>query len=218
MQIKVCGMRDPENISDLYKTVNPDIVGLIFYPKSKRFVSNLVIPNGLKNKAFAGVFVNASFDDIVEKVKSYPISYIQLHGNESPEYITSLKEILEINNCLKGLKFFKAFGVDSEFVFDEIKKYEPYIDYFLFDTKGKSYGGNGVTFDWELLRNYNLSKPFLLSGGIGEEHLSSLKSFISENNLPVWGIDINSRFETKPGFKDIPKIYKFTETFRDSLI
>lgn len=197
MKIKVCGMRDPANISDLIQ-FRPDYIGFIFYDKSPRFVDDLdestiiAIPDDVKK---VGVFVNDSFENIQTKVAKYSLDMVQLHGNESPEF------------CMKfnaeKIPVIKALSVATA---EDIKKADPYIDvvdYFLFDTKGKNFGGNGVLFDWKILDSYHHKVPYFISGGIGVEELKLLKNV----KLP-FGIDINSRFEQKPGFKDISLLKK----------
>jgi phosphoribosylanthranilate isomerase len=200
MILKVCGMKYQDNIDQLL-ALNPDWMGLIFYQKSPRFVSQEL---KIKRKDIRkiGVFVNAGLEEIIEKKKTYGLDGIQLHGKEEPEFCREVKKL--------DLLVIKAFSIHDHFDFKKIKKYEAWCDYFLFDTKGINPGGNGIPFDWTLLENYKGEIPFLLSGGIRSELLPALKKFTH----PKWiGIDINSGFETKPGLKNINRIKEFKDEF-----
>ena len=210
MIVKVCGMCNSENLTDLIQ-LDINWVGMIFYDASSRHLEadktaaeNLRV---LKISDFGikkvGVFVNADKKTILQKVKSYNLSFVQLHGQETPEDC----QVLQQNN----LSIIKAFAVDEHFDFDKLKAYVPYCDYFLFDTKGKLPGGNGVTFNWRLLDKYKLGLPFLLSGGIGIGQLTALKDF---SHPQLLGIDLNSQFETSPGVKNIEKLKLFIDAFR----
>lgn len=194
-------MKFPDNIKEICE-LQPDYLGFIFWQFSTRKVDEdlvLDIPNNIKK---VGVFVNASIDDILLKVKQYELDIVQLHGNESASFCYQIKK--------NGIKVIKAFSIDKEFDFNTLKDYEFFIDYFLFDTKGKLPGGNGITFDWKILEQYCLDKPYFLSGGIGLTETDSLKIFLnSTQSEHCFGIDINSRFETKPGFKNASKVKKF---------
>jgi len=206
MKLKVCGMRDAENIKELIQ-LQPDFIGFIFYDKSSRNVPvfpNVTIPKSIKK---VGVFVNESLDRITEIVAENSLDCVQLHGDESPEYCSGLRKMMQ-----DDVQIIKAFPVDASFDFDQLNNYETLVDYFLFDTKGEKVGGNGVVFDWSLLAQKESDKPFLLSGGLGEESLSDLHEFmkspLSENCI---GWDVNSKFEIRPAYKDIDKIKEFKE-------
>jgi len=196
-------MRNPENLQELLD-LPIDYVGLIFYKKSKRFVENDLPKLDLKGKEKVGVFVNESLEYIIEKSKQYDFVTIQLHGVESPEFCKKLKE--------RNFKIIKAFSVDDEFNFSKTKKYEPFCDYFLFDTKGKLPGGNGYTFDWKVLKKYEGEIPFFLSGGINGTHKNILKEL---NINQLYAIDLNSGFEKAPALKDISLLKKFIEDVRN---
>ncbi|MCF1753283.1 phosphoribosylanthranilate isomerase [Mariniradius sediminis] len=202
MKLKVCGMRDPDNIRDLVEVVQPDWMGLIFYPPSPRFVENALaesIRNFRVNKV--GVFVNASMEEISEKVGLFGLDAIQLHGDESPEFANMLKE-------KTGKSVWKVFLVGEEMDWKRLLPYQNVVDCFLFDTFSKSHGGSGRTFNWDLLLDYPLSTPFMLSGGLAIEHAEAIKDL--QARIPqMQGIDINSKFETKPGVKDISLVRKF---------
>lgn len=196
--VKVCGMRSAENIRAV-ENLGADFIGMIFYPKSPRYVSH--VPEYLPHKShLVGVFVNADIDEIDAKRTIYHFDYIQLHGCESIETCRILKS--------KGYRIIKAFSVKDNSDLDRTKDFNGLCDYFLFDTKTENYGGSGQTFDWELLKNYNGPTPFLLSGGIGMEQLDALKTF---RHPQCAGYDLNSRFEKKPGEKDIKLLKNFLE-------
>lgn len=197
MKIKVCGMRESENISELM-TLKPDYIGFIFYDKSKRFVADfpqIEIPSTTKK---VGVFVNETIEEIGEKVQKYDLDFVQLHGNETPEFCEKLAS--------KNIKIIKAFSVGENFDFSVTKPFEKHVALFLFDTKGNNYGGNGIKFNWDLLQNYTEKTSFLLSGGISKNDAAEIKKF----KHPVFlGIDINSGFELEPGLKNIKEIKEF---------
>lgn len=187
MKLKVCGMKYVQNIKDVAQ-LHPDYMGFIFYEKSPRYF-NGNLPILPKSTQKVGVFVNAFLDDILDKIRRYNLQFVQLHGNESPNFSKALKKT--------SVKVIKVFSISDDFNFDTIKPYESVCDYFLFDTKGKYHGGNGIAFDWNLLKNYPSKKPFFLSGGIGVEEIEKIKKM----NLPIHAIDVNSKFEIEPGLK-----------------
>ena len=194
MKLKICGLKDPENIKAV-AGLNPDYIGFIFYPQSKRFVGNDFempeIPASIKK---VGVFVNESKSTVLEKIGKHKLDYVQLHGNESAEFCAELSKSFT--------KIIKAFGVDENFDLSSLQGYENHCEYFLFDTKTKEYGGSGKSFDKSILRNYKSSKPYFLSGGIGLEEVSGIKYQASK----CFAIDVNSKFEIEPGVKDIEKL------------
>ena len=198
MKLKVCGMRSPNNIINLAK-IMPDYMGFIFWENSKRFVSNSTPDLGETVKK-VGVFVNARLDYIQKCIEAHKLNAVQLHGNESPEQCGELGEI--------DVEVIKAFTVQKKFDFSKILVYESVCDYFLFDTKGELPGGNGLHFNWNLLKDYPFTKPFFLSGGIGPNDCVAIASII-KLNLPLYAIDVNSKFETEPGFKNIQSIKDF---------
>ncbi len=198
MKLKVCGMREPGNIADLIR-VNPDYIGMIFYSKSPRFVN---LPN-IKIKEHilkVGVFVNESIPDILIKVKNYKLDLVQLHGNESVNVCHDLFK--------KNIKVIKAFSVDGSFDFERLNEFEPYCELFLFDARGKTPGGTGKQFNWDLLKHYRGNTNYFLSGGIDLCDVSALFEH-REKDKRMTGVDINSKFEIRPAYKDIEKIKKF---------
>jgi phosphoribosylanthranilate isomerase len=207
MKIKVCGMRQQGNIEELV-ALKPNFIGFIFYEKSPRFVGDELneeyvrsIPNSIKK---VGVFVNANPGHILNMVKKYDLQYAQLHGNEMPDLCRSLRQ--------KGVNIIKAFSIDDNFNFAMLNNYKSFCDLFLFDTKGENPGGNGIPFDWNLLKKYDNEKPFFLSGGIGLDNIETIIEL--SKTLPVYGIDVNSLFETEPGVKDISRLEELFSIIR----
>lgn len=200
MLLKVCGMKYEGNIRALIEH-QPDYLGFIMYPFSKRYVEEVHIEyiSQLEFPNKTAVFVNATLEELLPILQNGNFSHVQLHGDESPEFCK------ELQTKYSG-KIIKAFGVHEGFDFQETRPYQALVDFFLFDTKGKEYGGNGQVFDWEILKKYDQSKPFFLSGGIGPENIGALLEYISQNKFNLHAIDVNSRFELEPGLKDIQKI------------
>ena len=191
-------MRDADNIRAV-ETLGVDWMGFIFWPHSSRYVSQMptYLPETCKR---VGVFVDATLEEIRDKVTDYRLDIIQLHGSESPAYIRQLRR-----DCADA-KIIKAFNIKTAADLTQAEAYEDTVDYFLFDTKGKSVGGNGEQFDWDVLRHYNGQTPFLLSGGIGPDDAVRIRDF---HHPQLAGIDLNSRFETAPALKDIQKLKAF---------
>lgn len=199
-KIKICGMK--YNTLEV-SALKPDYLGFIFYAKSPRHYAQ-PIPELPKTIQKVGVFVDASIDIILNHREVYNLNIVQLHGDESPKFCHKLQEATRQFQT----EIWKAFAVDESFDFNELVPFEPTVDKFLFDTKGENKGGNGFTFNWELLSVYASQKPFILSGGISLEHIDDLKKVMA-SGLPMHAIDINSRFEQKPGLKNISAIKKF---------
>lgn len=188
MIIKVCGMRDPDNIRAIDALPGVDWMGFIFWPQSKRYVSES--PKDMPiNKKRVGVFVDEDLEQVKRIAQEYALDLIQLHGHESPDYLRQLRE----------WKVIKAFNIATPSDLESTKPYEGIADYFLFDTKGKSVGGNGEKFDWSVLDHYEGKTPFLLSGGIGPDDAERINAF---HHPQLAGIDLNSGFETAPAMKD----------------
>ena len=213
MIIKVCGMRDADNIRDI-SALGVDMIGLIFYPPSPRYVQQFssgagIIPDYApdmgKTPLRVGVFVDDMPQNIVTRVYNYKLDYIQLHGNESRETLENLRATIDPDIKPK-IKIIKAISVSSA---EDIKKYKEYVgaaDLFLFDTKCKTVGGSGEQFDWQVLQAYDGDVPFLLSGGIGPDDAERIKNF---HHPKCIGIDLNSKFEIEPALKDVEKLKQF---------
>lgn len=195
--LKVCGMKDENNIAELLK-IQPDFIGFIFHENSPRNVStelNIEVPNTILK---VGVFVDKSEDFIYSKIHQYQLNSIQLHGFEPPSFCKKMKAT--------GVDVIKAFNIYDGFDFNILKEYEPFCNFFLFDAFGKKAGGNGITFNWKELNNYKGKTPFLLSGGIDNDLVKKIKKITHEQFI---GVDINSKFETASGYKNIEKIKQF---------
>lgn len=202
MIIKVCGLNNGDNINQLMK-LDLDFMGIIFYEKSSRFFSSDVLPKS--EKKYVAVFVDESLEVIKKLINIYKFEYVQLHGNEDEKFC---KELSSLCNVIK------AFRIDDTFDLNDIEKYSKYCKYFLFDTFTESYGGSGKKFNWDLLLNYDHKKDFILSGGINLELISSIKKL--KNQLPnLIGVDLNSKFEIKPGLKDINRVKKFIKSIKN---
>ena len=187
--------------------LQPDYLGFIFWKPSQRFFDGS-IPKLHRTTGKVGVFVDANIDEILNRTNTYGLNAIQLHGNESPEFCTKLKEQIEDQNI--KIDILKVFSIKDSFDFAQLSPYEKSSDFFLFDTKGKLPGGNGYQFNWEVLKGYPSKKPFFLSGGIGLEELDNVLEFLQkEESKYCHAIDVNSRFEISPGLKDIDKLKKF---------
>jgi len=208
-KLKVCGLCITEQIEYL-KKINVDFFGFIFYPKSPRYaLKNINIDDIRKinilgeNKGKVGVFVNEKLENIIEISKRSGLNYIQLHGDEEYE---NLEFIKILKNVLPEIKLIKVFRIGEKEQLEDLQKrisrMESASDFILFDTDTKYYGGTGKSFDWEIIDNLNINKPYFLSGGISVENLSKIKNI---KNMP-FAIDINSKFENSPGNKDLKKI------------
>jgi len=209
MVVKVCGLRDPDNLAEVVDA-KPDMVGFIFYSQSPRYVDEAAAKAlnsvSVGNAQRVGVFVDSDLRHIEQMGVHFGLHAVQLHGTESPTLCYQLQKM--------GLTVIKAFRVEEKFSFAEVEPYVGSCSFFLFDAAGSSAGGNGVTFRWSLLENYTANVPFLLSGGIDEQHLSSIKTL---NHPMLHGVDINSRFEVVPGVKDVPRVKKFIEMLKSDL-
>ncbi|MNX47092.1 N-(5'-phosphoribosyl)anthranilate isomerase [compost metagenome] len=203
MKLKICGMKYPDNILEVGSLL-PDYMGFIFWEKSARYFDG-DMPDLPKSIRKVGVFVNESIPIILEKIAKYNLQAIQLHGQESVAFCQDLKS--QINDTVEIIK---VFSVDDTFDFDVLKPFETVCDYFLFDTKGKLPGGNGTTFDWKVLENYPSNKPFFLSGGIGLEEMDAVNEIL-KTDLPIYAIDVNSKFEIEPGLKNINHVRTIRE-------
>lgn len=207
MKIKVCGLKHPENIKAI-AALQPDYVGFICYGRSPRSIGDLAasvlaeLPVGIHK---TGVFVNEDAETINLLIDKYGFDTIQLHGDESPDFADAFKGKVNV---------IKAFGVDNDFNFDQLQDYAGKVDYFMFDTKTSAYGGSGKTFNWSILNNYKLDIPFFLSGGISPDNISEVKNI---THPQFYAVDLNSRFETEPGIKDLEKLKNAFDTIRKQI-
>lgn len=200
LKIKVCGMKFPENIKAV-AALRPDFMGFIFYSKSPRYTEPLDIsvlnslPKSIKK---IGVFVNEDLEDILTIVYKYKLDGVQLHGVELVEMCRDLHDT--------GLIVIKAFPIADAYNFKVTKAYDGVCDYFLFDTKTDAYGGSGIKFNWNILNEYKEKTPFLLSGGIATDDAEAI---LKIEHPKFAGIDLNSKFEVKPGLKNVELLKQF---------
>ncbi len=202
MLVKVCGMRDSENIAQI-SSLPIDMIGFIFYHKSQRFVKEQ-LPSTLKGIYRVGVFVDSDIEYILDIVKENSLDVVQLHGDESVDLCEKLKQ--------QGLKVIKAISVSSIADLAKVVKFDGKVDFILLDTKTDLYGGSGLRFDWDILNHYSSSTPFILSGGIDEE---SAEQIIALKHNRLVGIDLNSRFELSPAIKDVIKLKNFISKIKN---
>ncbi len=206
MIIKVCGMREAENIRAVEYT-GIQWMGFIFYPPSPRYVSERpdYMPESVQR---IGVFVNDSVENIIRTVLDFGLHAVQLHGKESPEFCKELLDAFHVAG--KEIMLIKAFSIGEKRELEQTVPYEPYCRYFLFDTPCLGYGGSGQSFNWNILSAYKGHTPFLLSGGLSYKQLPALKEFTH----PQWaGIDLNSGFEKRPAYKDALLLQTFIQEF-----
>ncbi|UAM97040.1 phosphoribosylanthranilate isomerase [Polaribacter litorisediminis] len=213
-------MKYVENIQEV-AALQPDYLGFIFYEKSKRNFEGIIpeLPKSIKK---TGVFVNEILEIVISLIEEYRLDAVQLHGDESVEYILKLKAYIQQAALdaasqkkkskhwqpFKKVEIIKVFGIKDAFDFNVLKPYLEVVDYFLFDTKGKDRGGNGIQFDWKVLEKYPFEKPFFLSGGIGLEDIERIQ-IVLNSNLPIYALDVNSKFESNPGVKKIEELKEF---------
>ena len=220
--IKVCGMRDGENIRQVAE-LGANYIGMIFWGKSPRNVTMIsthagIIPDRANSQLSTfssqfkrvGVFVDEMPQNIITRVVNYKLDVVQMHGHEQPTVIRNLRATLD-PDIRANIQFWKAISISNRSDLDICKDYEDCVDAFVFDTKCACMGGSGQQFDWSVLADYNGEKPFLLSGGIGPDDAERIKAF---HHPKCMGIDLNSRFETEPGLKDINKLKAFIQTIR----
>ena len=204
MKIKVCGVKEPGNIREV-ADLTPDYMGFICYDPSPRFINDLSI-DSLSDIPVSidktGVFVNEIAETINDLIDRYGFNTIQLHGSESPYFTNSFRNKATV---------IKAFGLNNDFDFEQLNDYNGKVDFFLFDTKTDLHGGSGKTFDWSILNKYKLDIPFFLSGGLSLDNLEEVKNI---DHPQFYGVDLNSKFETSPGIKDIEKLKQAFELLK----
>lgn len=212
MIVKVCGMYRQENVLHLIQQAAPDLMGMIFYEKSPRFVEQEgANPSFFKALPIrkVGVFVNADLPYILQKIEQYGLEFVQLHGDENLQFITDLR-------AASPIKIIKVVRVGDTVDWQELKEFESSVDMFLFDTQTEKFGGSGKQFNWSILDRYPLSRDFILSGGVNSDSLGTIQVLAVKMPRLV-GVDINSKFESQPGIKDIEKIKSFVQDCRGSL-
>jgi phosphoribosylanthranilate isomerase len=210
MNIKVCGITQIKQMHQL-EGLDIDFAGMIFYKESPRYMGDKIAGKDVKEADFdlkkVGVFVNQSYDEIMGIVEDYNLDIVQLHGDESPDFCEDLSEETEV------IKVFRIRPGTNVNIDQLIHPYDPVCDYYLFDTGGQkeSFGGTGQQFDWEILRNSKIEKPFFLSGGIGLEDVQRVKAF---KHPDFYAVDLNSKFEKSPGVKDMALVLQFIQMMK----
>lgn len=210
MNIKVCGITQFKQLQQL-EALNIDYAGLIFYKDSPRYMGDKISAKQVKEADFdlkkVGVFVNPGYSELLDAIDEYGLDIVQLHGNETPEMCEELSGEVEV------IKAFRIAGDESVNLDEMVMPYDAVCDFYLFDTAGlkESFGGTGKQFDWGILKKAKIEKPFFLSGGIGPDDVQKVRSF---KHPDFFAIDINSKFETAPGVKDMAAILKFLQGFK----
>ncbi|MCG7751928.1 phosphoribosylanthranilate isomerase [Flavihumibacter cheonanensis] len=210
MRVKVCGMTQLQQVDQL-EELGATFAGFIFYPRSPRYVLRYLTTNELKKEKKinkVGVFVNSGVEEVIQMVDECRLHMVQLHGDESPKYCEKIADYVSV------VKAFRLSENDSiEWM---IKPYLDVCDMFLFDTMGVGYGGTGKKFDWSMLKSQQIGKPYFLSGGIEPDDVGALKEFSTQPEAKaLFAVDINSRFETSPGVKDLKMVQKFIKQLND---
>ena len=208
IKVKVCGLRDPGNTREVCDA-EPDYCGFIFYRSSPRFIGESAAELFEKVPASilkVGVFVNEGKESVIGIARRWHLDLVQLHGSETPDYCSSIRS--------EGFKVIKSFGVDARFDFKNTLHFSEACDYFLFDTRSREHGGTGVKYNWKKLSEYSLEKPFFLSGGIGPGDVHLIRKIDNKN---LYGVDINSRFETAPGIKNIETVRSFIKELKNNV-
>lgn len=210
MIIKICGVSDPENLRQVDR-LDADWIGLNFYPPSPRYLNLRALPPaGSDEPERVGVFVDEMPQTILSRIVAFHLDIVQLHGCERAVMIQNLRRSV-VPDIRENLVVVKAINVATAADFSQCGEYEGVVDYFLFDTKGALHGGNGEKFNWDLLDAYQGKTPFLLSGGIGPDDADALRAI----RHPLFrGVDVNSKFETAPGVKDINLLRSFIKRLR----
>jgi phosphoribosylanthranilate isomerase len=198
-------MRDPENIHAI-AAMKPDYMGFIFYKPSPRYVGdNFSMPEGIDQSIRkTGVFVNGKTEDIVRTARKNHLDAIQLHGDETANDAAALRS--------EGLTVIKVFRVGRDFSMKTLATYDGAADFFMFDTRGKLFGGNARKFDWTILESYLLDTPLFLSGGLSPEDVLTVGQLTCPG---IAAVDLNSGVELAPGLKDPQKVKAAIEVTRN---
>jgi phosphoribosylanthranilate isomerase len=210
MNIKVCGITQFKQLQQL-EALNIDYAGLIFYKDSPRYIGNKITGKQIKDADFdikkVGVFVDPGYSELLDAIDEYGLDIVQLHGNETPQLCEELSGEVEV------IKAFRIAGDESIDIDEMVADYDEVCDYYLFDTAGlkESFGGTGQQFDWGVLKKAKIEKPFFLSGGIGPDDAAKVKAF---KHPDFFAVDVNSKFELSPGFKDMAALLKFLQALK----
>ena len=212
MRIKVCGMTNIVQLKEL-EEMGVDFAGFIFYARSPRYSTRGgLTPQLLRNEKVkinrVGVFVNETEEMILRTVDEWKLDMVQLHGDESPVFCE------KISNHINTIKAFRVSADDN--IAYKVSPYLEAVDLFLFDTMGKQYGGTGEQFNWDLLKRSSFSKPYLLSGGIGPDDVDKISDFC-KTSTNLFALDVNSKFETAPGVKDMTLLKRFVTDIKKNI-
>ena len=214
-QLKVCGLTKPDQIQELI-AMKTDFLGFIFYEKSPRYVLNhlsLEELSTIDHQGKAGVFVNEEADIIVKIVQHTDLNFVQLHGDESNDFIAELRQ--KLNPKVGIIKVIRIGNIDADNkdkIAQTLSSNQQPVTYYLFDTDSKAFGGTGKQFDWNILNEFEIPLPYFLSGGISEDNICDVKTLKQQ----PFALDINSKFETEPGSKNIDRIKKFKTQFQQN--
>lgn len=209
MHIKVCGITSVDQLQALQE-IGVDYAGFIFYERSPRYLgkhkltAKVIADEGLEIKRI-GVFVNEVEEKIIEAVDEWGLTMVQLHGEESPAFCE------KISNHVKTIKAFRVNEMES--LSYKVSAYQDAVEYFLFDAMGEQYGGTGKQFNWEIIKEAHIQKPFFLSGGIGPDDASSVLNLRNDNPF-CHAVDVNSRFEIEPGVKNMVLVRQFVDSIK----
>ncbi|MGG1923344.1 phosphoribosylanthranilate isomerase [Chryseobacterium sp. NRRL B-14798] len=214
-QLKVCGLTKPDQIQELI-AMKTDFLGFIFYEKSPRYVLNhlsLEELSSIDHQGKVGVFVNEEADIIVKIVQSADLNFVQLHGDENNDFIAELRQ--KLNPKVGIIKVIRIGNIDADNkdkIAQTLSSNQQPVTYYLFDTDSKAFGGTGKQFDWNILNEFEIPLPYFLSGGISEDNICDVKTLKQQ----PFALDINSKFETEPGSKNIDRIKKFKTQFQQN--
>ncbi|CAM3139930.1 phosphoribosylanthranilate isomerase [Chryseobacterium flavum] len=213
-QLKVCGLTKPDQIQELI-SMDVDFLGFIFYEKSPRYVLNHLGAeeiSAIDHHGKTGVFVNEKLDIILQMVQKAGLNFVQLHGDESDDFIVELRQ--KMSPKVRIIKVIRIGNDDAESknrITQTIAKDLP-VDYYLFDTDSKAFGGTGKQFDWNILNEFTITLPYFLSGGISEDNIGNIGMLKQQ----PFALDINSKFETEPGHKNINRIREFKNLYQQN--
>ena len=210
IRIKVCGVTMPSQL-EAFDEMGVDLAGFIFYPRSPRYMGSKIPADYIRKFkgriAKVGVFVNMPYDELMKTVEDYRLDMVQLHGDEIPRYCE------QVANHITVIKAFRL--TDNDPIDWMARSYDEACDMYMFDTLGAGYGGTGKKFDWNVLKTSTIDKLFFLSGGIEPGDIEKLQEFAKENIArKMFAVDINSRFETSPGVKDVEKVRTFVTSLK----
>lgn len=208
LKLKVCGLTKRDQIDELI-SMNADFLGFIFYEKSPRYVLNHLSLDDIStidHQGKVGVFVNEEMNTMIEIAKKANLNFIQLHGDENADFVFELREKLRPETgIIKTIRVGNQKPKIKNQIEEIINQQLSTVNFFLFDTDSKAFGGTGKQFDWSILNEFEIPLPYFLSGGISEENIENSETL---KHKP-FALDINSKFEIMPGNKDIDKIRQF---------